>query len=87
MRQLIMTWSVNAAGQRRVQDTEDGGIHINVDTCRLLIYGGPLTPVRSSSGDLITLWIYFLFMQTACHSLLLSFINIDILLTLLASTV
>lgn len=72
MQQLIMTWSVNAAGQESVQDMKDGSIHINMDAWGLLIYGVPLTPVRSSSGELITLWIYFLFMQAPCHSLLLS---------------
>lgn len=48
MRQLIMTRSVNTAGQERAQDVEDGSVHINMDTCGLLIYSGPLTPVRSS---------------------------------------
>lgn len=73
MRQLIMTWSVNPAEQGRVQDMEDGRIHINMDTYGLLIYSGPLTPVRSSSGELITLWFYFLFMQAP--SLTLTFIH------------
>lgn len=27
MQQLIMAWSTEAAGQERVQDTEDGNIH------------------------------------------------------------
>lgn len=67
---------------RRVQDMDDGSVHINTDTHGLLIYSGPLTPVRSSSGELIKLRIYFLFMQAACHSLLLSFINTDVLHTL-----
>lgn len=32
MQQLIMTWSVNAAGQERVQDTDDGSIDINMES-------------------------------------------------------
>lgn len=32
MRQLIMTWSIKAAGQERVQDMEDGNIHGRMST-------------------------------------------------------
>lgn len=55
MRQLITTWSVNTAGQCRVQDVEDGRIHTNMETYGLLIYGRPLTPVRSLSEALMVL--------------------------------
>lgn len=51
MEQLIMTRSVNAAEQEKVQDTEDGRIHINREAYELLIYSGSLTLVRSSSQE------------------------------------
>lgn len=51
MEQLIMTWSVNAAEQERVQDMEDGRTHINRDAYEVLIYSGSLTLVRSSSQE------------------------------------
>lgn len=51
MEQLIMTRPVNAAEQERVQDMEDGNIHINRGAYELLIYSGSLTLVRSLSQE------------------------------------